>query len=1780
MGNTGMDSVPPEHVVKKTGAPARGSTSDDYEQLTTALRTEEKAVGPPAAIPTEGDTPAIPEQGATLRSRVLGKSKANPSGVNSLLNSTVVADVPSTLQEETNLADATAFVRSMKEGIRGEKKQKPVTPKESKNLEEIVSDSFGGSRKVEKKLSLTKDETSKDNAEKPSKVEGTKNDDKQEISLVNNDEVRPPEKEVKGISSERKEGKNETTPGQTGKKRDLKRKRVADTNFGKTFLKVTDEPAIGTKALDGASVEKTIGGKDNSSPTQAPKESDKANVKKKFTEEKGNGPPMQLQKYANAGSVKRITRRSAVSGNDGGKNSTKSPGRPAKGRRRGSKAGTKAAVDGKEGHCGKPFLKVAVGPAIGTKPPPQARKESDKANTIKTNTEGKGDGPPVQLQKETDVGSVKRNTRQSAVSGDDGVKKNIKSPGRPAKGRRRGSKAGTKSALDALDGLDVGKGDCRKPFLKVTGGPAIALDDVSVENTTGGKVNEPPPHVPKELYKANVKKKFTEGKDDGPLLPSPKETDTGSVKRNTRQSAVSGDDVVKKNIKSPGRPAKERNRGSKAETKGAVDGEDVVEADCGKAFLKVIDGPAIRTIAVEGASVENTTRVKDNTPPPQAPKESDKANVKTNYTEEKDDGPLLQSPKEADAGSVKRNKRHSAVSGAECGEENIKSPGQPAKGSRGSKAKTKGAVNGADVVEGDCGKPFLKVADGPAFGTMTLDGASVEDATGDKDNGLTPPQAPKESDKANDKKKFTEEKDGRPLLQSPKEADVGSVERNERQSAASDDDGGEEYIKSPGQPANGRRRGSKAETRGAVNGADVVEGLTSSDVTFSTKKCRNPFLKVTGGPAIGKKALNGAFVENTTGGKVDGFPPQARKESDEANATKNFTEEKDDGPLLPSLKEADAGSVKINTRQSAVSGDDGGEENIKSPGRPAKGRRGSKAGTKGVVDGEDVVEGDCGKPFLKVTGGPGIGTKALDGASVEKTAGGKDNGLTPPQVLKESDKATAKKKFTEEKDDGPPSSEEADVRSVERNKRQSAVSGDSSVKKIARSPGRPAKRSRGSKAGTKGAVDRADGKEGGCGKTFLKVIDEPAPGTKALDGASVENTVGEKDDTPPLQAPKKSDGGNAKKKFTEEKDNGPPMQSQTEADVGRVKRNKRQSTVSDGDDGKKIARSPGRPARGRKRGSKAGTKAAVDGADVVEGDCGKPLLKVADGSAMGTKALQGAFVENTTGGKVSGPTPPQAPKESDEANVYKKMTEWKSDGPPVRLQTEADVGSVKRSKRQSAVSEAEGGKKNIKSPGRPAKGRRGSKAGTKGAGDGANVVEGDTCAASLVNPVQGEASLYHTLTPETVPLFTETLGGKNCARVVLTVSCGNSFNNWSILRNVNGGMQIPFLIPFLFWKSSLMIETDWKRKENYAESSTLPLSNFLSKTAFDLIFGTEEEGDCLTPEGRVHVYITSSNSKQTNFLCRAFSVVPNCVVVLLQSQNFFLDSVLPYTGMGVDRLAAIRGAAKISGYPALVIDGGTAMTYTAADSSGKIIGGAIGAGVGLKLFALKHRTDALPEVDPSEVYKMVKNLVEKKQKIQFFAKSTKDAMIVDIVIELLNKLRSITSEWLSLVGCKGRKGGPGSLILSSKENVERNIYLTGGDGALFELLLNSQTDLGLASSNSAPEDHGSSVTLKFESKLIHYGMCDTIIEALAKKAKKDDEDIFLGKRVAKFFPVVDKEENCLFLGKVNEVISSRGRNDFHIFYDDLFEEIIRKEDLQESISLYKEYGEMETVKEW
>ena len=63
--------------------------------------------------------------------------------------------------------------------------------------------------------------------------------------------------------------------------------------------------------------------------------------------------------------------------------------------------------------------------------------------------------------------------------------------------------------------------------------------------------------------------------------------------------------------------------------------------------------------------------------------------------------------------------------------------------------------------------------------------------------------------------------------------------------------------------------------------------------------------------------------------------------------------------------------------------------------------------------------------------------------------------------------------------------------------------------------------------------------------------------------------------------------------------------------------------------------------------------------------------------------------------------------------------------------------------------------------------------------------------------------------------------------------------------------------------------------------------------------------------------------------------------------------------MGTDRLATLTGAVHLHGHPALVFDGGTATTYSATDSDGKILGGGIGPGIQSKFRSLTKDTGML-----------------------------------------------------------------------------------------------------------------------------------------------------------------------------------------------------------------------------
>ncbi|MEG4801862.1 pantothenate kinase [Microcoleus sp. ARI1-B5] len=69
-----------------------------------------------------------------------------------------------------------------------------------------------------------------------------------------------------------------------------------------------------------------------------------------------------------------------------------------------------------------------------------------------------------------------------------------------------------------------------------------------------------------------------------------------------------------------------------------------------------------------------------------------------------------------------------------------------------------------------------------------------------------------------------------------------------------------------------------------------------------------------------------------------------------------------------------------------------------------------------------------------------------------------------------------------------------------------------------------------------------------------------------------------------------------------------------------------------------------------------------------------------------------------------------------------------------------------------------------------------------------------------------------------------------------------------------------------------------------------------------------------------------------------------------------------YPTLGIDRALALLGAGNQLGWPVLLIDAGTALTFTGADVNRRLVGGAILPGLGLQLSSLGQKTAALPSV--------------------------------------------------------------------------------------------------------------------------------------------------------------------------------------------------------------------------
>ncbi|MEM9005997.1 MAG: pantothenate kinase [Cyanobacteria bacterium P01_F01_bin.86] len=157
-------------------------------------------------------------------------------------------------------------------------------------------------------------------------------------------------------------------------------------------------------------------------------------------------------------------------------------------------------------------------------------------------------------------------------------------------------------------------------------------------------------------------------------------------------------------------------------------------------------------------------------------------------------------------------------------------------------------------------------------------------------------------------------------------------------------------------------------------------------------------------------------------------------------------------------------------------------------------------------------------------------------------------------------------------------------------------------------------------------------------------------------------------------------------------------------------------------------------------------------------------------------------------------------------------------------------------------------------------------------------------------------------------------------------------------------------------------------------------------------------------------------------LCVA-SVVPAQLAVwqgypglqVLTLEQVPLTSVYPT--MGIDRALNLLGAGDRYGWPVLVIDAGTALTFTAGDA-GQFLGGAILPGLTLQFKALPAHTAQLPQV------KVASTLPPR------WAQTTAEAMQSGIVYSAIATLQDFLADWY-------------------RQYPQATAVLTGGDGPHF-----------------------------------------------------------------------------------------------------------------------------------
>ena len=149
-----------------------------------------------------------------------------------------------------------------------------------------------------------------------------------------------------------------------------------------------------------------------------------------------------------------------------------------------------------------------------------------------------------------------------------------------------------------------------------------------------------------------------------------------------------------------------------------------------------------------------------------------------------------------------------------------------------------------------------------------------------------------------------------------------------------------------------------------------------------------------------------------------------------------------------------------------------------------------------------------------------------------------------------------------------------------------------------------------------------------------------------------------------------------------------------------------------------------------------------------------------------------------------------------------------------------------------------------------------------------------------------------------------------------------------------------------------------------------------------------------------------------------WQIYPNIRVITLDQVP--LKGVYPT--LGIDRALALWGAGKTWGFPMLVIDAGTTLTFTAADDNQCLIGGAILPGLGLQFASLGQQTGQLPLIEMQNIASLPPR----------FALNTTEAIQSGVIYTLLAGIKDFIEAWWQLFtnGKIAIKGGDRTLLLN------------------------------------------------------------------------------------------------------------------------------------------------------